>query len=257
MKNIHPTAIVSKTAIIGKNVLIGPYCIIGDNVEIGDKSVLDSHVVIEGFTKIGRSNHFFPSSVIGTSGQDLKYKGEPTKLLIGNNNVFREFVTINSSTTPEDHTSIGDNCYFMSYSHVAHNCQLSDNIVMANVATLGGHVIIDDNVIIGGLTAIHQFVKVGRYAFLGGASGIKKDVPPYTRGEGMPYKPSGLNSIGLRRKGFPESVIEKIRHIYKLFYNKGMNVSQALIEADKISNLTEEQNHFINFIRHSSRGICK
>ncbi len=255
--SIHPTAIIETGAIIGNNVTVGPYSYIGKNVVIGDNCYLDSSVRIEGYTTIGKNNRFHHSAVIGSPCQDLKYKGEPTRLIIGNNNTFREFVTVNCSATMDEDTTIEDNCLLMAYCHVAHNCHLGNNIIMANVATLAGHITLEDFVTIGGLSAVHQFVRIGKYAFIGGMSGVKKDVPPYLRGEGMPFVPAGLNGVGLSRKGFSENTVEKLKETYKLFYRNDLNVSQALEIATQITDLLPEQQYFIDFVRNSQRGIAK
>jgi len=257
MTKIHPTAIVHPKAEIGNNCTIGPFCIIHENVKIGANNELVSNVVIDGPTKIGDGNRFFHSAVIGTDCQDLKYNGEPTQLIIGDNNTFREFCTVNRSATMDEPTQIGNNGLFMAYSHVAHNCILGNNLIIANAVNLAGHIHIHDNVIIGGMVAIHQFVKVGMYAFIGGKSGIKKDIPPYTRGEGFPYKVMGLNSVGLQRRGFSKEAIKSIKDVYKLFYKSGLNTSQAMEKALSISNLTKEQKVFLDFIKQSDRGITK
>lgn len=257
MSEIHPSAIIDKRAKIGNNVRIGPFCIVGGDVEIGDDSVLESNVIIEGHTRIGKNNRFHHSAVIGTVCQDVKYRGEPTKLIIGDNNIFREFVTVNCSTTLDEDTTIGNDCFLMAYCHIAHNCHLGNNIIMANVSTLAGHIVIEDYVTIGGLVAIHQFVRIGKYAFVGGLSGVKKDVPPFTRGQGIPFRPVGLNTVGLRRKGFSEDDVNDIKAIYKIFYHPKYNVSQALAVAEKLSDLTPEQEYFIDFVRYSERGISK
>lgn len=257
MTKIHPSAVVSEKAVLGENVNIGPFCYIGDNVELGDDCVLETNVRIEGVTRIGTGNRFFHSAVIGSPCQALRYKGEPTKLIIGNNNVFREFVTVNCASTLDDDTVIGDNCFLMAYCHIAHDCSLGDNVIMANVATLAGHITIGSNVTVGGLTAIHQFVKIGNHAFIGGVSGVKKDVPPFVRGEGMPFRPIGLNSIGLKRKGFDEQTITSIKRIYKLFYESGLNTSQAMEKVSRFGELNQQQSYFVEFIKKSERGICK
>lgn len=257
MNNIHPSSVISKGAVIGNNVKIGPFCYIGPDVIIGDNCILDSSVRIEGVTKIGKDNRFHHSAVIGSPCQDLKYKGEPTGLKIGNNNIFREFVTVNCATDSREDTTIGNNCFLMAYCHIAHNCHLGNNVIMSNVATLAGHITIEDFVTVGGLAAVHQFVKIGKFAFVGGLAGVKKDIPPYVRGEGMPFKPAGLNGIGLRRRGFTEETIEEIREIYKLFYNSNLNVTQALEKAEQLDDLTPEQRYFVNFIHNSGRGISK
>ena len=257
MIKIHPTAIVDPKAVIGKNCVIGPFCIVYGNVILGDNNELVSSVIIDGHTTIGDGNKFFHSAVIGTDSQDLKYKGEPTQLIIGNNNTFREFCTINKSATMDEPTQIGNNCLFMAYSHVAHNCILGNNLIIANAVNFAGHIHIQDNVIIGGMVALHQFVKVGIYAFIGGKSGIKKDVPPYTRGEGFPYKVMGLNSVGLQRGGFTNESIKSIKDVYKLFYRSELNTSQAMEKALIIPNITKEQKVFLDFIKDSDRGITK
>ncbi|MCK5050911.1 MAG: acyl-ACP--UDP-N-acetylglucosamine O-acyltransferase [Candidatus Cloacimonetes bacterium] len=257
MTKIHSTAIVDPNAVIGNNCVIGPFCIVHENVKLGDNNELVSSVIIDGHTTIGDGNKFFHSAVIGTDCQDLKYKGEPTKLIIGNNNTFREFCTINKSATMDEPTQIGDNCLFMAYSHVAHNCILGNNLIIANAVNFAGHIHVHDNVIIGGMVALHQFVKVGTYAFIGGKSGIKKDIPPYTRGEGSPYIVRGLNSVGLQRRGFSNESIKSIKYVYKLFYKSGFNTSQAMEKALQIPNLTKEQKVFLDFIKNSDRGITK
>jgi len=257
MTKIHPTAIVNPKAQIGKNCIIGPFCIVHEKVKMGDNNELVSSVVIDGPTTIGNGNKFFHSAVIGTDCQDLKYNGEPTQLIIGNNNTFREFCTINRSATMVEPTQIGDNCLFMAYSHVAHNCILGSNLIIANAVNFAGHIHVHDNVIIGGMVALHQFVKIGTYAFIGGKSGIKKDIPPYTRGEGFPYKVMGLNSVGLQRRGFTNESIKSIKDVYKLFYKSGLNTSQAMEKALAIPDLTKEQKVFLDFVKDSDRGITK
>lgn len=257
MTKIHPTAIVNPKAVIGNNCVIGPFCIVHENVIMGDNNELVSSVIIDGHTTIGDGNKFFHSAVIGTDCQDLKYHGEPTQLLIGNNNTFREFCTVNKSATMDEPTQIGDNGLFMAYSHVAHNCILGNNLIIANAVNFAGHIHVHDNVIIGGMVALHQFVKVGTYAFIGGKSGIKKDIPPYTRGEGFPYKVMGLNSVGLQRRGFSSETIKSIKDVYKLFYKSGLNTSQAMEKALAIPDLTKEQKIFLDFVKESDRGITK
>jgi UDP-N-acetylglucosamine acyltransferase len=257
MSFIHPTAIIASGAHLKEDVTIGPYCVIGENVIIGEGCVLDSHVRIDGVTKIGANNRFSHGAAIGTPCQDLKYKGEPTRLIIGDNNSFREFVTVNCSATMDEDTTIGDSCLLMAYCHIAHNCHLGSNIIMANAATLAGHITLEDYVTVGGLTAVHQFVKIGKHSFIGGMAGVKKDVPPFTRGEGFPFVPVGLNNVGLSRRGFSAEEIEKIKQIYKLFYNSNLNVTQALARADEMVDLDKNQRYFVEFVRNSERGISR
>ncbi len=257
MNKIHPTAIIDENAQLGDNIEIGPYCLVGPNVKLGDNTKLVSHVVIDGHTTIGKNNNIFSFAAIGTAPQDLKYKGEPTEVIIGDNNTIREYATINLSAIMGDPTRIGNNNLIMAYAHVAHNCQIGNNSIIANAVNMAGHVLVADFVTIGGLTAIHQFVQIGRYSFVGGASAVKKDVPPFTRGQGAKYEVVGLNSVGLSRKGFSSQTIEAIRRIYKIFYNPALNVSQALAEAEKLPDLCPEQQEFIEFVRNSHRGISR
>ena len=258
MIEIHPTAIVHPDAILGENVIIGPYVVIGQFVKIGAFTEVMPHAIIEGRTTIGKNNKIYPSASIGLPPQDLKYKGEPTKLQIGDNNHIREFSTIHLSATLDEDTVVGSNNLIMAYAHIAHNCQIGNNIVLANAVNLAGHVHINDFVVIGGLSAVHQFVKIGAYAFVGGASGVKKDIPPFTRGQGMgKYKVVGLNSVGLSRKGFSSDSIEAIKKIYRIFYQSNRNVSQAIEYAESLSSLTNEQKIFLDFCKNSSRGITR
>ncbi len=257
MTNIHPTAIISPEAIIAKTAKIGPFCIVGPEVNIGERTLLHSNVVVQGKTTIGTDNTIYHSAVLGTAPQDLKYENEPTKLIIGNNNTIREFVTINLSATLDEDTTIGDNCLLMAYVHVAHNCHIGNNVIVANAVNFAGHVIVEDFVSIGGMTAVHQFVQIGTYAFVGGASGVKKDIPPFTRGEGMPYKVAGLNSTGLQRKGFTLETIASIKKIYKIFYQSKLNVTNSLIVASNTPDITPEGKQFIAFVKRSKRGICR
>lgn len=254
---IHPTAIVDSKAQIGDGVRIGPWCRIGPDVRLGEDCVLDSSVIIEGHTQIGARNHFYHCAVIGTEPQDLKYRGEPTQLFIGDDNTFREFVTINRSATMDEPVRIGNRCLLMAYSHVAHNCTLGDGLIMANSVALAGHITIGDNVGISGLVGVHQFVSIGDFAFVGGVSGVLKDIPPYTRGGGRPYVVGGLNSVGLTRRGFSDEQIRHIKRIYRLFYRSGLNVSQAVQEAEKLNDLSKEERYFLDFVKNSKRGICR
>jgi len=256
MANIHPTAIVSPTAHIADDVIIGPYAYIGDNVSIGSGTEVMTHAVIDGYTTIGSHNKIYPTASVGLPPQDLKYKGEKTRLTIGDHNHIREFSTIHCSNSTEEDTTVGSHCLIMAYAHVAHNCHIGSNVVLANAANLAGHVIVSDYVVIGGLTAVLQFVRIGSYAFVGGASGIKKDLPPFTRGQGSDhYRVSGINSVGLSRRGFTTEQIDAIKKVYKIFYHSHLNVSQAIETAEKLPDLTPEQLIFIDFCKSSTRGI--
>lgn len=255
MIDIHPTAIVAETAVIGDGTKIGPYCIVGASVVLGEGNLLTSHVIIDGHTTIGKNNKIFSYAVIGTDPQDLKFSGEPTRLRIGDNNTIREFVTINRSNQMEEDTVVGSNNLLMEYMHVAHNCQIGNNCVIANAVQMAGHIHVGDNATIGGQTALHQFVHVGTHAFVGGASAIKKDIAPYTRGQGNPYQTVGLNSVGLMRRGFSNETIAKIKDIYNLFYRKGLNTSQALKVCEELTDLCPEQIVFIDFVKNAERGL--
>jgi UDP-N-acetylglucosamine acyltransferase len=257
MAIIHPTAIVDPGAELADGVVIGPWCRIGGDVRIGDNTELQNGVVIDGNARIGRENRIFSYAVIGTAPQDLKYRGEPTVVEIGDRNTIREFVTVNRSATLDEPVRVGSDNLLMAYAHIAHNCQIGDNVIIANAVNLAGHVHIMDYVTIGGMTAVHQFAWIGRYAFIGGASGVKKDVPPYTRGEGFPYRLAGLNAVGLRRKGFSAETVEAIKEIYRIIYHAGLNVSQALETVSQLSSLTPEQQEFVDFVKNSHRGIAR
>ncbi len=255
--NIHPTAIVEKGAKLGKNVKIGPYSIIGKNVVIGDGCDVRSSALIKGKTILGKNNKIYSFAVLGVRSQDLKDKGEPTQLIMGNNNSIREFATIHLSTNIGSPTIIGDNNLIMSYVHIAHDCKINSRIVLANAVNLAGHVIVEEDVYIGGLSAVNQFTKIGRHSFVGGFSAVRKDIPPYTRGEGNPYKVIGINSIGLDRKGFSNEKIASIKKIFKVFYYSHKSFTLAKKEMEEKINLTKEQNVFLEFVKNSERGISR
>jgi UDP-N-acetylglucosamine acyltransferase len=249
MSSIHPTAVIHPGAVIGEGCIIGAYCNIGANVVLGANNNLANNVIIDGYTTIGEGNKIFSYAVLGTDPQDLKFKGEATRLRIGSNNTIREFVTINRSNMMEEDTVVGSNNLLMEYVHIAHNCQI------ANVVQFAGHVHVHDYATIGGVTAVHQFVHIGTNSFVGGASAIKKDIVPYTRGQGNPYKTVGLNSVGLMRKGFSTDTIAGIKEIYNLFYRSKLNTTQALEKALAMDNLSPEQLKVIDFVQHAERGI--
>lgn len=257
MTQIHPTAIIAAGAQIGADCVIGPHCQINSEVVLGDRNQLHSHVIICGRSVIGNDNRFFPYSVIGTDPQDLKYTGVPTGLSIGDRNTIREFVTVNRANNPAEDTRLGNDNLLMEYVHVAHNCQVGNGCVIANTVQMAGHLIIGDFATVGGATAIHQFVHIGAYAFVGGASAVKKDIAPFTRGQGNPYKTVGLNSIGLMRKGFSTQTIAAIRKLYDHFYRSGLNTTQALEALAEWAELTPEQQLFVDFVKGSERGLSR
>lgn len=255
MNQIHPTAIIQDGATLGENCIIGPYCQIGKDVVLGKDNVLVSNVIIDGHTTLGDGNKISPYAVLGTDPQDLKFKDEPTRLRIGSNNTIREFVTINRSNQMEEDTVVGNNNLIMEYVHIAHNCQIGSFCVIANVVQFAGHVHVHDYATIGGVTAVHQFVHIGTHAFVGGASALKKDIVPYSRGQGNPYKTVGLNSVGLIRKGFSSETVAAIKEMYNLFYRSKLNISQALAKAESMNNPSPEQLIFINFVKTADRGL--
>jgi UDP-N-acetylglucosamine acyltransferase len=255
MSQIHPTAIVHPDAEIGENCVIGPWCYVGPKVKMGRGNQLIASVTIDGNTTLGDENRIFSHAVIGTDPQDLKYAGEDTKLIIGSRNLIREYVAINRATDLDEDTVVGDGNLLMEYVHVAHNCQVGSHCIIANVVQLAGHVHVHDYAIIGGMTGVHQFVHIGAHCFVGGASAVKKDIAPYTRGEGNPYRTIGLNSVGLMRKGFSSETVEAIKQVYNLFYRKGLNISQALAQAEAMENLIPEQQVFIDFVKNADRGL--
>jgi len=255
---IHPTAIVHENAIIGKDVEIGPYSIIGDRVEIGDNCWIAPHVVIKGPTKMGKGNKIFQFASIGEDCQDLKYNGEETFLEIGDNNVFRESCTVHRGTAQDNGTTrIGNNNLLMAYVHVAHDCVLGDNIILSNNATLAGHTKLANNVIIGGLSALHQFTRVGEFAMIGGCSAVNKDIPPYFMATGNYVEAQGINSVGLKRRGFDSKAIMEIKRAYKILCREGNTLEQAKLKiAEKLEGCPELQILY-DFICEDSRGIVR
>ena len=255
---IDPRAIVSAEAEIEAGVEVGPYSVIGAGVSIGAGTWIGPHAVINGPTRIGRDNKIFQFASLGDAPQDKKYRGEPTRLEIGDRNVFREFVTVNRGTTHDRGvTRVGNDNLFMSYAHVAHDCQLGDQIVMANCATLGGHVEVGDWVIFGGLSAVHQFTKIGAHCFIGNNAAVTRDVPPYVMAIGQPAVPHSVNSEGLKRRGFTPAQILNIRRAYRTLYRSGLKLNEALERLDAAAREQPEIAPFVSFIRRSSRSIVR
>lgn len=258
MADVHETAMVSPKAKVGKNVEIGPYTIIGDNVEIGEGTTIGPHVVIEGWTIIGKNNDIYHGATIGEDPQNIQYNGEKTHLFIGDNNIIRENVTIHRGTEEGGgETRIGSNNFIMAYCHVAHDCQLGNNIVMTNSATLGGHVTIEDNAVIAGLTTIHQYVRIGKTAMVGAHSKVVKDIPPYVLVDGSPARVNGINVIGLRRNGVKPELRKEIKRAYKILYRSDYSFSEAVVKMDQELDASEEIEHFLRFLRNVQRGICR
>ena len=255
---IDPRAVISPQAQIAADVRIGPFSVIGADVVIGAGTWIGPHAVINGPTRIGADNKIFQFASLGDAPQDKKYKGEPTRLEIGDRNVFRESVTVNRGTTQaKGVTYIGNDNLLMAYSHVAHDCHLGDQIVMANCATLGGHVEIGDWVIMGGLSAVHQFTKVGAHCFIAHNAAVTRDVPPYVMAVGRPAVPHSVNSEGLKRRGFTAEQILNIRRAYRLLYRSGLKLKAAMEELEKAAVTQAEIRPFVEFIKRSERSIVR
>ncbi len=258
MTFIHQTAIVSEQAEIGADCYIGAFCTVGDEVKLGEKVRLDSHVVVDGKTSIGDKTHVFPFVSIGLAPQDLKYAGEPTRVEIGRRNYIREFVTVHRGTSGGGGlTKIGDDNLLMAQAHVAHDCQIGNDVIMANAATLAGHVTIADRANIGAYSGVHQFCRIGREAFVGGYSVIVKDALPFAVSQGNHAKCYGLNRVGMRRRGYSKETIEKLHHAYHLLLNAKLNTTQAVERIkEEITDCTEVD-YLVQFIESTSRGVVK
>ena len=255
---IHSTAIVSSKAEIDENVEIGAYTVIGDNVTIGSGTVVGPHVVIDPFVSIGRNCRIFQYAALGAIPQDLKFGGETSYVKIGSGCIIREFVTIHRGTQlSAGVTEVGEECLLMNYVHIAHDCKIGRRVVMANNATLAGHITIGSHTTIGGLSAIHQFVKVGDYAFIGGMTGIPKDIPPYVIASGERARLHGLNLVGLKRFGFSQKTIGELKKAYRIIFRIGLTLTQAVervrAEVDQLPEVVK----FIDFIKASERGITR
>ena len=256
---IHKTAIISSKAKISENVSIGPFCIVDSDVTLKKGNELVSHVHLTGNTIIGENNKFFPFSCIGTIPQDKKYSGENSRLIIGNNNIFRENVTVNPGTKNGGMTTeIKDNCLFMVGTHIAHDCQISSNVIMANNATLAGHVIINENAIIGGLSAVHQFVNIGKYSMIGGMSGVGENIIPYGLYTGIRDSLRGLNLIGLKRKNIESKDIHKIQKVFYKIFDQGESIEKNILKINNEEMQIKEVKEIIDFIESNlKRGICR
>jgi UDP-N-acetylglucosamine acyltransferase len=254
---IHPTAIVDGGAEIGEGTTVGPYCVIGPAVRLGSDCWLQHHVTLCGPMRTGARNKFYAYCSIGQQTQDLKYKGEPTYLEIGDENTFREFVTINRSTTGEGKTCVGNRGNFLAYSHIGHDCTVGDEVVFSNNGTLAGHVEVGHNAVMGGLTAVHQFCRIGRFAITGGCSKIVQDVPPFMIADGNPAEIRGVNLVGLERKNFPPENVKWIKEAFRLIYRSKYNTRQALDAIDKELPANQEIREIVEFIDNSQRGIIR
>jgi UDP-N-acetylglucosamine acyltransferase len=255
--HIDPRAVVSTKAELGTNATVGPFTIVEAGAVIGDGTTIAANALIGSGARIGRENQIHHGAVVGHAPQDLKYKGEPTTCEIGDRNVIREYATIHRGTIETGRTVIGNDNLLMGYVHIAHDCVLGNNIIMSNAAMLAGHVHVDDFAIIGGVTPVHQFVSIGAHVMIGGGLRVPKDVPPYVRAAGEPLVFAGLNSVGLRRRGFSREVIDALDTVYGILYNSNLNVSQAVARIREDSLLTShpEVRYILDFIANSKRGI--
>lgn len=256
---IHPTAIVHPKAQLGEGVAIGPYTVIGEHVRVGQGTQLMAHVNVDGWTDIGERCQIYPFASVGTAPQHLQYKGEPTRVVIGNDNILREYVTVNRGTAfGGGETKIGDHNFLMAYVHVAHDCRLGSHIIMANAATLAGHITVGDHAIVGGLSGIHQYVRIGSHVMIGGCSAVGRDVPPFMRAAGG-YRAHlyGLNTIGLKRQGFTNERISALKQAYEILFRSGLMMTDALKRAhDQFADQPDVQ-EVVTFIEGTKRGICR
>ena len=255
MTTIHPSAIVSPNARLGSGVTVGPGVIIGDGCDVGDECVLEPRSVLERNVRLAAGVRVGIGTVLGGDPQDLKFQGEETWVEIGEGTRIREYSTINRGTSQSFRTTVGKNCFLMSYVHLAHDCHLGDGVIISNGTQLAGHITIEDRAILSGLVAVHQFVKIGKHSFVGGCSRVAKDVPPFLKAVGNPVKLYGLNSVGLQRSGFDENVIRELKRAYRLFFRSELNVSQAMEKAATELTHYPEVDHFLRFLEESGRGV--
>jgi UDP-N-acetylglucosamine acyltransferase len=254
---IHPHTYISPNAKVATNVKIDPFSVIHQNVEIGEGTWIGSNVTIMEGARIGKNCRIFPGAVIAAVPQDLKFAGEATTVEIGNNTTIREFVTINRGSADRHTTKVGNDCLIMAYSHIAHDCIIGNSCIMSNNTQMAGHVVMGDHAILAGMCAVHQFVQIGQHSFTAGGSLVSKDVPPYIKAARAPLSYAGVNSVGLKRRGFSLDRINQILDIYRIIYNKGMNTSQALNFIEEEIAATDERDEIVTFIRESGRGIIK
>ena len=255
MSAIHPSAIISPRAQLAADVSVGPFAIIGDGCEIAEGCVIGPHAVLERNVHLARNVKVGVGSVLGGDPQDLKFKGEETTVEVGEGSTIREYATINRGTAQSMKTTVGRNCFIMSYVHLAHDCHVGDGVIISNATQLAGHVTVEDKAILSGVSAVHQFALIGRYSFIGGCSRVAKDVPPYVKAVGNPVKLYGLNTVGLQRNGFSEETIRELKRAYRLFFKSELNVSQAKARAESELMRIPEVEEFLRFFERSDRGV--
>lgn len=251
---IHPTAIVDPKAELGADVEVGPWAYVGPHCIVGDGSVIQMRATLEEHVILGPKVTVGVGTVLGGRPQDLKFKGEITTVEIGEGTTLREYLTINRGTSESFKTTVGKHCFLMSYVHLAHDCHLGDGVIISNGTQLAGHVTVHERAIISGLCAVHQFAKIGRFAFIGGASRISKDIPPFVKAVGNPVQLYGLNSVGLQRNGFKDEVVSELKKAYRLFFRSDLNISQAIEKAGELQQFPEVQ-AFVSFVEASGRGV--
>ncbi|PYP63230.1 MAG: acyl-[acyl-carrier-protein]--UDP-N-acetylglucosamine O-acyltransferase [Gemmatimonadetes bacterium] len=252
---IHPTAIISPDAQLGDDVQVGPFAIIGDGCVVGDECVIAGRATLERNVILAPQVRVGMGSILGGDPQDLKYRGEPTTVEIGEGTTIREYSTINRGTSQSFKTTVGKQCFIMSYVHLAHDCHIGDGVILGNNVQLAGHVSIDDKAIVSGQSAVHQFVQIGRYSFTGGCSRVSKDVPPYVKANGNPIRLYGLNKVGLQRNGISEDAQRELKRAYRLFFNSDLNLSQARERAQEELQRYPEVEEFLSFLDRSDRGL--
>ena len=257
MAEIDPQSVVHPEARIGEGVRIGPFCTVGPQVTLGKGTELKSHVVVDGNTEIGEDCVLWPFASVGTQSQDLKFAGGSPGVRIGDRTTLREYVTVNAATADGDLTVVGNDCHIMAYSHVAHDCRVGDEVILANAATLAGHVIVEDQAIIGGLSGVHQFVTVGKLSITGGCSKVVQDIPPFMTADGNPLKIRGINKVGLERHGASAATIKALRTLYKFLYREKMSVQEWLEASEAQVERLPEVDHLESFVKRSERGITR
>ncbi len=257
MSSIHPTAVIDSRAQLGAGVTVGPYCVVGPDVTVGDGTRLLGHVFLDGFTVLGAGCTVFPFASIGTQTQDLKFAGGRPGVAIGQRTTLREYVTVNAGTADGEITRVGDDCHLMAHAHVAHGCVVGNGVIFANCATLAGHVILEDQTTIGGLSGVHQFVRIGRLAFIGGCTKVSQDVPPFMLIDGNPAEVRGLNLVGLQRRGVSAESITQLKLAYRLLYRQELSTRQAVERIRAELPMVPEVDQLVRFIEASERGITK